>query len=204
MLFKPKDEFEDINNIINGCGFTPLDENIFFYWGLGGKGPVGKGWFLGGQGAWYDTSVKRIVPSGGIKRMALNIGYGGVTLDKRIPFSRKFLTSIGFMLGWGGYKIDFSQIGEDYNWDSLSTQLTSSDNNYIQITKNYILFQPRMAFLLKINDWLGIRTEAGYMFSYSFYKGWRANICEDTFEIADSPNTKFDGYTFSIGPWFGF
>ncbi|MEA2104941.1 MAG: PDZ domain-containing protein [Candidatus Cloacimonadota bacterium] len=201
--FQPKDKFEDINKIIEDCGFSSLGENQFFYWGLGGKGNIGKGWFLGGMGSWYSETLRNS-DSLGARRMALDIGYGGVTLDKRIPIFRKLVTSFGFMLGWGGYEVEFSQMGENYDWDQLGIQLGSSENNYVQLTKEYLLFQPKMALLYRINDWLGFRAEGGYMFGLPFYEGWRSNVCEDYYEIENSPNTKFEGYTISIGPWFGF
>jgi len=202
-FYVPNDEFDDVNKIIKDCGFAELDDNQLNYWGIGGKGPVGKNWFLGGMGTWYSSTAKKIT-EGAEKRLAYSIGYGGVTLDKRIPLMKNLITSFGFMIGWGGYDFEFSQMGENYDWNSMDSTLVHSDNNYIQLSKEYILFQPKMAFLFKLNDWLGIRAEGGYMVSYPLYKGWRANICEDTFEIANSPNTKFEGYTVSIGPWFGF
>ncbi|MBS3740616.1 MAG: PDZ domain-containing protein [Candidatus Cloacimonetes bacterium] len=202
-FYVPKNKFEDVNKIIKDCGFTELDENQFNYWGIGGKGPVGKNWFLGGMGTWYNSTAKKMT-DGAEKRLAYSIGYGGVTLDKRIPIMRNFIANLGFMIGWGGYDLEFSQMGENYDWNSMDSTLAHSDNNYIQLAKDYILFQPKMGFLYKLNDWLGIRAETGYMIGYPLYKGWRANICEDSFEIVNSPDTEFEGYTISVGPWFGF
>lgn len=201
--YVPKDKFEDINHIIKSCGFTKLREDGLFLNGGGGKGMIGKGWFIGGMGAGYSID-RKIIDTTGVKRMKYSTGYGGVTLDKRIPISRKLISSIGFMLGWGGHTIEFSNIGETYDWNSLDTQLTDSKNNYIKMDKKYILFQPKIACLYRINDWLGIRAEAGYMLSYSYHSGWNAKICDDTFEIRNSPETSYDGYTITIGPWFGF
>ncbi len=202
--YVPKDKFEDVNDIITDCGFTKLREDGLFLNGGGGKGPIGKGWFIGGMGAGYSIDRKIINDTTGVKRMKYSTGYGGVTLDKRIPLSRKLIPAIGFMLGWGGHTLEFSNIGETYVWDSLDTQFTSSKNNYIKIDKQYILFQPKIACIYKINSWLGIRAEAGYMLSYSYHSGWNAKLCDDTFEIKNSPETSYDGYTFTIGPWFGF
>ena len=194
---------DDVNKLITDFGFRKLRDNGIFLNGGGGKGMIGKGWFIGGMGAGYSID-RKIIDTTGVKRMIFSTGYGGVTLDKRIPISRKLISSIGFMLGWGGHTIEFSNIGETYDWNSLDTQLTDSKNNYIKMDKKYILFQPKIACLYRINDWLGIRAEAGYMLSYSYHSGWNAKICDDTFEIKNSPETSYDGYTITIGPWFGF
>jgi len=201
--YMPKDKFEDVNEIITSCGFTKLREDGLFLNGGGGKGMIGKGWFIGGMGAGYSID-RKIIDTTGVKRMIFSTGYGGVTLDKRIPISRKLISAIGFMLGWGGHTIEFSNIGETYDWDSVDTQFTSSKNNYIKMEKSYIMFQPKIACLYKLTPWLGIRAEAGYLFSYSYHSGWNAKICDDTFEVKNSPETSYDGYTFTIGPWFGF
>lgn len=202
--YMPKDKFEDVNEIITSCGFTKLREDGLFLNGGGGKGMIGKGWFIGGMGAGYSIDRKIINDTTGVKRMKYSTGYGGVTLDKRIAISRKLIPAIGFMIGWGGHTIEFSNIGETYDWDSLDTQFTSSKNNYIKMEKSYIMFQPKIACLYRINEWLGFRAELGYMLSYSYHTGWNAEVCGDTFEVKNSPETSYDGYTFTIGPWFGF
>ena len=200
-----KNKFEDVNKIITDFGFTALREDGMFLNGFGGKGNIGKNWFLGGMGEWYSIDRKLIDDqTGGIKRMMYSLGYGGVTLDKRIPLSRNLVTSLGFMLGWGGHTLELSHVGETYNWNDLNDQLSSSDNNYVKLTKNYILFHPNLEIIYRLTDWLGIRMAGGYMFSYSYHSGWNADICQDVFEVKHSPETKLDGVTISIGPWFGF
>ncbi|MDP8226241.1 MAG: hypothetical protein P9L89_01180, partial [Candidatus Celaenobacter polaris] len=68
----------------------------------------------------------------------------------------------------------------------------------------YILLQPKFEMIYRLTDWLGIRAAVGYMLSYSYHSGWNANICDDIFEVTNSPETKLDGLTISVGPWFGF
>ena len=206
--YMPRDKFEDVNEIITSCGFTKLREDGLFLNGGGGKGMIGKGWFIGGMGAGYSIDRKigyELNDTLNVtRRMKYSTGYGGITLDKRIPISRKIIPAIGFMLGWGGNTLEISQTRGDYEWTKMKTQLESSNNNYIKMEKSYIMFQPKIACMYKINSWLGIRAEAGYMLSYSYHSGWNAKVCDDTFEVKNSPETSYDGYTFTIGPWFGF
>jgi len=203
MWFVDKNKFEDVNKVIEDFGFSPLHEDGMFLNGFGGKGNIGKNWFIGGLGEWYSID-RKMIDTTGVKRMKYSLGFGGVTLDKRIMLSKNLATSLGFMLGWGGHTLELSHIGDNYDWNLLNTQLASSSNNYVQLEKSYILFQPKLEVLYRLTDWLGIRASAGYMLSYSYHSGWNANICDDIFEVKNSPDTKLDGMTFSVGPWFGF
>jgi hypothetical protein len=203
-----KDEFKDINFVLDEYGFNGLDEKGIFMNGGGGKGNVGKGWFLGGMGAGYSIDRKKghlIDDSLNVtRRMYYSNGFGGVTLDKRFAVSKKIITSLGFMLGWGGHTLEVSQTDGNYDWFSLNNDMDASANNFIEMKRSYIIFQPKAMLMVRIIDWLGIRAEAGYFLSHSFTSGWESVSCGDDFEIANSPDTSYDGYTISIGPWFGF
>ena len=206
--YAAKDEFEDINFVLDEYGFNGLDEKGIFMNGGGGKGNVGKGWFLGGMGAGYSIDRKKGYTTDAgedvTRRMYYSNGFGGVTLDKRFAVSRKIITSLGFMLGWGGHTLEVSQTDGNYDWLSLNNDMDASANNFIEMKRSYIIFQPKAMLMVRIIDWLGIRAEAGYFLSHSFTSGWESVSCGDDFEIANSPNTSYDGYTISIGPWFGF
>ncbi|MCK4653721.1 MAG: PDZ domain-containing protein, partial [Candidatus Cloacimonetes bacterium] len=202
-----KDEFEDINYILEEYGFRGLNEEGLFLNGGGGKGNVGKGWFLGGMGAGYSIDRKRahITDSLNVtRRMYYSTSYGGVTLDKRFALSKKLLTSLGFMLGWGGHTLQVSQTDGSYDWGNLSGDMDASANNSIELKRSYIMFQPKGMLMVRILDWLAFRAEVGYILSHSFTSGWKSLSCNDTFEVDKSPDTSYDGLTVSIGPWFGF
>jgi len=208
--FVDNNEFEDINHILVDYGFNGLDEKGILMHGGGGHGNVGKGWFLGGMGAGFSIDKKTghtTSTPDSIKvtrRMLYSNAYGGVTLDKRLAITKNLVTSLGFMLGWGGHNLQISQTDGAYDWDELNEDMNSSANNAIEIEKNYILFQPKATIMYRILDWLSIRAEGGYMLSHSYTNGWDAISCDDNFEINNSPETPYQGYTISIGPWFGF
>ena len=208
--FVDDNEFADINHILDAYGFSGLDEKGILMQGGGGHGNVGKGWFLGGMGAGYTIDEKRghtTSTPDSIKvtrRMLYSNGYGGVTLDKRIAITKNLVTSLGFMLGWGGHNLQISQTEGTYDWFHLNSGMDASANNAIELEKNYILFQPKATVMYRILDWLSIRAEGGYMLSHSYTGGWDAISCEDNFEVDKSPETPYQGYTISIGPWFGF
>ena len=208
--FVDDNEFEDINYILNSYGFNGLDEKGILMHGGGGNGNIGKGWFIGGMGAGYaiDKKIGHDIDGDGeadvTRRMLYSNAYGGVTLDKRFAITKNMAASLGFMLGWGGYNMQISQTDGDYDWLDLDDDMDSSANNAIELEKSYIMFQPKATVMYRLIDWLSIRLEGGYMLSHSYTNGWDAISCEDNFEITNSPETPYQGYTVSIGPWFGF
>ena len=208
--FVDDNEFADINHVLDAYGFSGLDEKGILMQGGGGHGNVGKGWFLGGMGAGYTIDKKKGYDIDGdgdsdvTRRMLYTNGYGGVTLDKRFAITKNLITSLGFMLGWGGHNLQISQTDGAYDWNTLNDDMDASANNAIELEKNYIMFQPKVTMMYRIIDWLSIRAEGGYMLSHSYTGGWDAVSCEDNFEIDNSPETPYQGYTISIGPWFGF
>lgn len=203
-------DFTDINQVLAGLEFRELREEGILLNGGGGKGNIGNGWMLGGMGAGYkmDRSINtQVGPNNDInviRRMRYSFGYGGVTLDKRLPLLRKVTPSIGFMLGWGGVNLEIDQTQGDYNWEHFDDMMNDSYNSHLELHKNYILFQPKATVLWRFTDWLGIQVEGGYLFSYSWNTGWDTKVVNDNFEVAESPETSLDGYTITIGPWFGF
>ena len=205
-------DLTDINNVLTSLEFEPIREEGIFMQGGGGKGNIGKGWFIGGMGAGYtiDRKIGVTIKEGTpdeknvTRRMVFNTGFGGVTLDKRFAISRKLITSFGFLLGGGTHELESSQTDGNYNWDTIGEDMESSDNNYTKFTKDYIIVQPKIMLMYRINGWLGIRAEGGYLKSYSYHSGWNSESCGDLFDTTNSPETAYDGYTISIGPWFGF
>lgn len=194
---------DDVNELVNGLGFGSIGENGLLLQGLGGKLPVGKNFFLGGLMASYDDSYSIPDPdSVSYKRwMSYSTYFGGVTLDKRIPFTRNFIGSIGFLLGGGSHEVQILRTNGDYNWPSVF----GSSNYDTTVSRNYLVVQPRVELMYRLLGWLAIRAEAGYAYGYTGKSGWRVQgMSEETFPVNGSPDTPFQGFTFSVGPWFGF
>lgn len=198
-------DFDDVNEIISQLEFPTLSKNGLFMNGGGGKGPIGKGLFIGGMGAGCGITRKKDVTLSDstrvTRKMKYDIGYGGVTLTKRIPFSRKLVSLVELMLGWGRTTLEILQKDGNYNWDIEGDLDTSDHNYYVKMEKKFIALHPKVGLMYRITSWLGVRATAGYIYTYSFKPDWTAN---EDFDVVGSKNTKFSGYTFTIGPWFGF
>ena len=180
-----------------------LDKSGILMQGGGGKGNIGKNWMLGGMGAGFTYEASNELPNNaGIRKVTYELGFGGVTLDRRIPITKKIVLATGFMLGGAHQNIIISETDGSFNW---ANPHSSNDSGKIfQMGKTYIIFQPKVAGMYRILDWLSIRAEAGYMLSHSFSSGWKADFAEEDYDVSGSPDTELEGFTFTIGPWFGF
>ncbi len=200
---------EDINTVVDGLGFNSLPEQGILLNGGGGKGPIGNGWFIGGLGAGYgiDRNINYTLNTGTnvIRRLSFSVGFGGVTFDKRYRLSDNLVLGAGFMVGAGRTTMKIDQTTGDYVWPELDLGFSEGKNSYLKLNKGYLMFQPRATFLVRITSWFAIRSEAGYLMGYSFKRGWEAEVAGESFEVINAPQSDFTGgFTFSIGPWFGF
>jgi len=204
-----KTDMEDINNLITlgELGFTKLPEDFVLQQGLAGKFPIGKGYFLGGQITWHNDSKR--VASNADPNYHLWLQYsrnlGGVTLDKRIPFTKNIIGSLGFMIGGANHSLEFVNTDANFNWASMDTTITASNNTHIKLSKGYLIAQPKAELLVRLTPWLGLRAEGGYVYGVNLRENWRAiGMGDEQYDIKNSPNTDHKGISFSVGPWFGF
>lgn len=200
-------EMEDVNELITAIGFSELPEDGVLTHGFAFNGNVGKNWFLGGQFQFYGDSKKVNVEEDYINNMKYNMFIGGATIDKRFALTKNLVTSLGVMIGGGSHKVSLIHTNGDYNWpvEGQDTFDIMNNNANTTMSKGYILVQPRAEVLLRLLSWFGLRAEGGFLYGYGPTGGWKIRNEEgEAYEIKNSPDTPFQGYTISIGPWFGF
>lgn len=202
-------DMSDINDLITdpALGFNKVREDGLLQQGIGGKLSVGKRYFLGGQVSTYTDTKKKTNPEHPNYHIWLSQSntMGGVTLDRRIPISSRLITSIGLMVGGASHELEFLNTDADYNWDTLASTIPSSNNTHFVLNKSYLLVQPRAEVMFRILSWLGMRAEVGYAYGYPLTQDWRVQgLDNENYEVSNSPETKYEGLTISIGPWFGF
>ena len=216
-------DIAEINDVLASLDFKDetFSEDGFLLQGGGGKGNVGKGWFIGGMGAGYSNKESSkhfwwdndgILDSTLVSRKAkYAVSYWGATLDKRYSFSKKFIGSVGFMLGAGQNFIKVTQTVDNgdipnFNFETGSSQQMDDFYNFkskLTMKKDYIVFQPKVMLMYHFLDWLAFRAEVGYLVSYS------PNDCTvkrngETVKALNAPESNMDGLTLTVGPWFGF
>lgn len=199
----------DINDLITDStlGFNKTRENGVLQQGLGGKLSIGKGFFLGGQVTTYRDTKKKTNASDATYHIWLKQQnmMGGVTLDRRIPITKNFISSVGLMVGGANHELEFLNTDSNYDWNELPNTIASSNNTHFRLKKSYLLVQPRAELMYRFLPWLGLRAEAGYAYGYPLTQDWRVKGLEnESYEVTNSPDTKYEGLTLSIGPWFGF
>jgi len=202
-----KTDMTDINNMISSFGFSAFGNDGLLLQGGLGRGNVGNGFFLGGQGASYSIQKKKIDPDDPTYSYWMNYSnsMSGITLDKRFPIAGKLLGSIGVMLGAGDHTLQLSHNNGNYDWNDIDSTLVNSGNTFVMLTRGYAVVQPRAELLYHILPWFGIRAEAGYTYGFSVSDGWKVRTGNnETYDVTNSPNTPFKGINVSVGPWFGF
>ncbi|MFO7660941.1 MAG: PDZ domain-containing protein [Candidatus Cloacimonadaceae bacterium] len=200
-------EMEDVNELITAIGFSKLPEDGVLTHGFAFNGNIGSGWLLGGQFQFYGDSKKVNVDEDYINNMKYNMFIGGATIDKRFALTKNLITSLGVMIGGGSHKVSLIHTNGDYNWpepEGTTTDIMGNNSN-TTMSKGYILVQPRAEILLRLMSWFGLRAEGGFLYGYGPTGGWKIKNEEgESYELKNSPDTPFQGYTISIGPWFGF
>lgn len=193
-------DVEDVNDLIAGLGFDEdaIGDQGVLMQGGGGKVHVGKGIFIGGLGAGYTYSQD--LP-GSRTSLDYSSSFWGVTLDKRIPVTKNFITSLGVLIGGGGHEVQYSQTDSSFIWPDVDF----GNNFSASIHRNFVVVQPKVELMYRLLNWFALRAEVGYIYGIPTYKGWYVtDINDNNYKIEGSPDTTFQGLTFSVGPWFGF
>ncbi|MDP3113316.1 MAG: PDZ domain-containing protein [Candidatus Cloacimonadaceae bacterium] len=199
-------DMTDINELMTDIGFRPFNEKGMLMQGFGGKGHIGKGYFMGGQVVAFEDS--KTIPDNTDPDFKLRLKYTlslvGFTIDKRIPITKNVITSIGVVLGGGSHEIDIQRNNDAYQWPTSPTDISQGNHN-AKLHRGYLMVQPRAELLVRMLPWFGLRAEGGYTYGYAPYKGWRMmGMKDEMIEIQNSPDTKLEGFNITIGPWFGF
>ncbi len=221
-----QDEFLDMVGVDGlmtelGVKSTPFRDDGIILWGGSGQGYVGNGWFLGGFGnggsvsntitTYLSTDVAEADPIE--RKVSFKIGFGGLTIEKRLaPFS--FLTlSGGVGLGLGGIDLNVTQDEGAFSWENLNDELINTRSTSVNFSKNYAIAHPRASVMIRLTGWMRLRAEAGYLYGYGFSDGWKTTLGNssidsniDTYELENSQGrlSELSAPTMSLGLWFGF
>jgi len=198
-------DMTDINSLLSKLGYNTLPSDGNLSIGFGGKGNVGKGYFLGGEFQFLDHARKTDVGTY-TNTMNYDLFIGGATLDKRIPLAKNVIASLGFMLGGASHELTVLHTNGHYDWGfaAATTDTLTGGNTSVTISKGYIVVQPRAEVMLRLLSWLGLRGEVGYLYGYSPEKGWSVTHANEVYDLKNSPDTQLKSLTIMVGPWFGF
>ena len=214
-----QDEFVDVVDLMTELGLssTPFRSEGIVLWGGSGQGYVGNGWFLGGfgNGGGLSKTVSYpdgVTPTSTVERdITFAMGFGGLTIEKRLaPFSWAVIGG-GVGIGGGGIDLSVTQRDAEFTWTGLGTELLNTKSTSVNFTKNYAIVHPRASVMLKLTSWMRLKAEYGYMYGYAFTDGWKTTLGggsidekDKSYELVGSPDTELQASTVSLGLWFGF
>ncbi|MCF7918619.1 MAG: PDZ domain-containing protein [Candidatus Cloacimonetes bacterium] len=216
-------DVEDINAKMQDLGFEEetLSEDGYLLNGIGFKGNIGKGWFIGGQFSQHfeRNSIQHLwehydkygvlVTTQVDRKVKYWSQFGGPTLDKRFVFGKYIYSELGMMIAWGQNKLTVDQKIEDPTNIDFEDDISNNIDDYynytsnLEMKNNFIMVEPRASIGWRITDWLSLKAEAAYLYSYST-TGWKATRNGSDVNVDNEPDTSMDGLRISFGPWFGF
>ncbi len=191
-------DFGGINDILQANGFDNLTDTFMPLFGGYGMGNVGNGWFIGGGGYGYEKIQKKSV-EGGTRRYEYLVGFGGVTVNKKVALMKNVIVDLGLLIGGGEASLELRQTDGDYSWN---VDFDDDPNYYsLKYRKAFMAYRPSAGVLVRVLPWMGIHGSVGYLGSYSFNDDWKDDYFEYTVG-GDSPKV-LDGLSYSLGVWFG-
>ena len=191
-------DFTIINKMLQANGFDDLTDQYIPLFGGYGMGNVGNGWFIGGGGYGYEKIQKKSV-DGGTRRYEFLVGFGGVTVNKKIALMNNVIVDLGLLVGGGEASLELRQTDGDYSWND---DFDDNPNYYsLKYRKAFLAYRPSAGLLIRVLPWMGIHGSVGYLGSYSFNNDWKDDYFDYTV-TGDSPKV-LDGLSYSLGVWFG-
>ena len=191
-------DFAGINKILQANGFDDLAGTYMPLFGGYGMGNVGNGWFIGGGGYGYEKIQKKSI-DGGTRRYEYLVGFGGMTVNKKVALMKNVIVDLGLLVGGGEASLELRQTDGDYSWD---IDFDDNPNYYsVKYRKAFMAYRPSAGLRVRVLPWMGIHGSVGYLGSYAFNDDWKDDYFEYTVS-GDSPKV-LDGLSYSLGVWFG-
>ncbi len=128
-------DFDGINKILQANGFDDLTDTYMPLFGGYGMGNVGNGWFIGGGGYGYEK-IQKISVDNGTRRYGYIVGFGGVTVNKKIALAKNIVVDLGILVGGGSASLELRQTDGDYTWND---SFDDNPNYYSNIQRNFLL-----------------------------------------------------------------
>lgn len=177
-------DLEDLNGAITGAGYPQLDQ-VLFAMGGGGYGGALDGLRIGGFGVGGDS-----LSTTGSRSVSLDLGYGGMIIEKAVTTEENFTVVLGAMLGGGALDLRFiSNLPETFE-DAVNNPFVSS------MTKEFYAIQPYIAFESKPYSWMWARFQLGFLWTLA------GDWSFEEVEFAGPPRT-LGGLTASLMIRFG-
>lgn len=190
--------FAGINKMLQANGFDKINDTYMPLYGGFGMGNIGNGWFIGGGGYGYESS-KKITVDSGTRRYEYIVGFGGMSVNKKIALTKNIIVDLGILAGGGEATFELRETDGNYSWNDDF----DNDPSYysLKYRKRFFAYHPSAGVLIRVLPWMGVHGSVGYLGSYSFNDDWKDDYFDYTV-TGDSPKV-LDGLSYSLGVWFG-
>lgn len=192
-------DFGGIHELLIANGFEEgLTDKYMPLFGGYGMGNVGNGWFIGGGRYGYEK-IQKISVDGGTRRYEYHVGFGGVTINKKVALMKDVIVDLGLLVGGGEASLELRQTDGEYSWN---VDFDDDPNYYsLKYRKAFMAYRPSVGVLVRVLSWMGIHGSVGYLGSYTFHDEWEDDYFE--FDVSGKSPKVLDGLSYSLGVWFG-
>ncbi len=138
----------------------PGDYETFFLMGGFGFGGIGNGLRIGG-GGYGGSHSYRISDAGKDYKLLVEIGYGGVILEKAFTYNRNNFV-IGTMLGAGTMKVSFGEDSEGSGFNNSSSNMSNNSKSLdYGAYSDFFLASLYTGYTYSFISWLHLGFEVG-------------------------------------------
>ncbi|HRE39694.1 MAG TPA: hypothetical protein PLG90_00015 [Ignavibacteria bacterium] len=195
--YMPK--ISELNKQLVQAGLPEFPASGYFAFGGGGYIDIPKTTFrVGGFGTGYSKSVSTITPANVTKKVDLEMGMGGLSIEYVQPLSKSIDLTFGTNITTGVFSMNVfqynSQFGSYTNFWNEITNSSSSQNISQKFNQRFYSAEPKVGIGALLNSFLYVKANVGYMFSAN--GGWKA---ENGVELTGVPSDiKPDGLAIDL------
>ncbi|MBN2280494.1 MAG: PDZ domain-containing protein [Candidatus Marinimicrobia bacterium] len=181
--------------LLHSINFAPFD---------GGYGPQTIGGIYFSVGNTESKSAKDKTTNMD-ESMDLKVKFWGAEIGRRIPVFNSIIIQPKIKAGFWTTELTLARNNGKTYWEDISDDFNNQQINQVTLERKYYTVTPSFEMIYRFNNSLGVHFGASYIFGLQRHSGWKTDSKEfKSYDIEGSPDTKVDGYMFTIGPWLFF
>jgi membrane-associated protease RseP (regulator of RpoE activity) len=181
--------------LLHSINFSPVDESH----GIQNTAGI---YFSFGDGV---TKTNKVSGTSFEEKLTLKNNFFGVVFGSSIPFFDKIILSPKVKAGFWNTQLTLSRTSGELTWNEITESFDDPATNTLKMERKYYTLSPTVELVYKVTDSFGIHAGVSYMYGFGRHSGWKTKSENmKSYDIIDSPDTKLDGYIFTVGPWLFF
>lgn len=181
--------------LLHSINFAPFDGGF-------GSQTIGGAYFSVGN---TESKSRKDRATGIEESMNLKTKFFGAEIGRRIPVFNSIILQPKVKAGFWTSEVTLARNNGKTYWDDIADDFNDQQINQLTLERKYYTVTPSFELIYRFNSSFGIHCGASYMFGFQRHGGWKTDDKEfKAYDIENSPDTKIDGYMFTIGPWLFF